>query len=191
MDWGAYYANLLIWQYRDKPKAYSLIYESVNSTELFDFYNNFSSAFNLPTAIGKQLRTLGQFIGLPNAFEVNNLSDTQYRQLLYMKIITNNTNSSEGEIVDALYPIFGSDLIMVSNNQMEITAYVNLPNALLELALKYNLIPRPMGVQMNFVNFNNVPIFFTSSSNTSLQIGLDTITGNGNSGLTTIQILGL
>lgn len=189
MDYGAYYSNLIIWQYRNKPKAKTLISNLIDTMQLFDGYGTFADAFQVNTAVGFQLRTIGQFVGLPNAFDINALPDSQYRQLVYFQIIVNNSNSSEGQIVDALWAVFGADLIIKTTNQMNMNAYANLPNDMLQIAITYNLIPRPMGVQLNIININQIPFYFTDSTNIITQIGIDSIGGNGNSALTSTNNL--
>ena len=187
MDYGEYYSNLIIWQYRNKPKASTLISSLVNTMQLFDGYDTFANSFKVNTAIGTQLRTIGQFVGLPNSYDINNLPDSQYRQLVYFQIITNSSNASEGEIVDAVYSVFGQNLILKTINEMDMEAYVNLPNKMVEIAITYNLIPRPMGVELSIININQISYYFTDSTNTSTQIGIDAIGGDGNSVLTSVN----
>ena len=89
-----YYADLLILQYKTQPKARATIQalakEVYGSGSLLDIVNG----FNLDTAVGKQLDTLGKYIGLNRQVKVNIgssdtniLTDEQYRILLKLKLV--------------------------------------------------------------------------------------------------------
>jgi len=59
------YLNLLIYQYRGKPKASAEISTIVKEFgSIFELYNSFETEFNLDTARGKQLDIIGRIVGL-------------------------------------------------------------------------------------------------------------------------------
>lgn len=59
------YLNLLIFQYRDKPKASAEIQVILKEFgSIFDFYNSFETEFDLDIAQGKQLDIIGKIVGL-------------------------------------------------------------------------------------------------------------------------------
>lgn len=66
-DIKTYYSNLLIYQYRNKPKAKAtielLVKELVENTLIFDI----ERTFDVETAIGKQLDIIGKYVGVSRA----------------------------------------------------------------------------------------------------------------------------
>lgn len=59
------YLDLLIYQYRNKPKAEAEITAIVKEFgSIFYFYNSFEKEFDLDTARGKQLDIIGRIVGL-------------------------------------------------------------------------------------------------------------------------------
>lgn len=65
------YLDLLILQYRDLPKASATI-EALTSKfeELYNVVLEFDNAFDIDTAVGVQLDTLGKIIGLPRVLPI-------------------------------------------------------------------------------------------------------------------------
>lgn len=163
-DWGTYYANLLIWQYRDKPKAYALIYGIVNALQSFDTSQEILDAFTLSKAVGAQLRILGTFLGMPETNNILTLSDDDYRKLLYLKVIINNSNASQVSIVDSLWSVFKSQLRVSTDNLMHIFYFATLPNILLQVAINNDLLPRPLGVSVTVIDYKNSAVAFSDST---------------------------
>jgi hypothetical protein len=178
-NYGEDYANLLIWQYRDKPKIRKLIAEPINAINLFDCLEEIREAFNVKTAIGLQLRRIGTFLGLPNVAELNSLDDNSYRSLVSLKIILNRSNGSVASIVDGLFEIFNTQISVVNNYNMNIFYFCNFTTSLVRLAVKYDLLPRPLGVGVTVIEFETQAVKFTSSSNTNASYGIDKIGSNG------------
>lgn len=59
------YLDLLIYQYRNKPKAEAEISAIVKEFgSIFDFYNSFETEFDLDSAVGNQLDIIGRIVGL-------------------------------------------------------------------------------------------------------------------------------
>ena len=178
-NYGNDYANLIIWQYKNKPKAKALIENIVNGTQFFDNIENLRSAFSVDLATGEQLRRIGAFIGLPNANDVVNLDDINYRKLLYFKSITNNSQASPYAITTSIFNIFGNNVTAATNYNMQMFYFVNLPNTLLQLAIKYDLLPRPLGVQIAIIDIQNQDLQLTDSFNLNNKYGIDDIGENG------------
>ena len=59
----AYYENLLIIQYHDKPKAQATIVAYIAALMIYDIAIQVRDAFNLDTATGIQLDTIGKYLG--------------------------------------------------------------------------------------------------------------------------------
>lgn len=60
----AYYVNLLIIQYANKPKARALIDSFIRVLMIYDLVIKIRDGYNLETAIGHQLDILGKYIGI-------------------------------------------------------------------------------------------------------------------------------
>ena len=59
-----YYANLLIVQYHDKPKAIATVKALIKQSFNSDILSQIQESFNIDTALGKQLDILGKYIGI-------------------------------------------------------------------------------------------------------------------------------
>lgn len=80
------------------------------------------------------------------------LTDYQLQQLIYLKIIYNNTYSSTKNIVQALWTLYGDQVSYVDNANMTIDVFVFPPlQTIFTVAAYLDIIPRPMGVGLNVV----------------------------------------
>lgn len=70
-----YYANLLIIQYHDKPKAQATIKLMVDELLASGIALDVLNGYNLDTAVGAQLDILGKYIGTDRFFQGNDLTD--------------------------------------------------------------------------------------------------------------------
>lgn len=59
-----YYANLLIMQYRDKPKALATMKAITNCATCDDLFPALRRCFDLDTAVGAQLDVVGRIVGV-------------------------------------------------------------------------------------------------------------------------------
>lgn len=194
------YVKLLIVQYNDKPRAQATI--ALLSKQLLanGIYWDVQEAYDIETAVGKQLDVLGKYIGVDryfvgsvfpddafaftdafgdeldeskgfiDAFEADpiegfflgiedataphqTMDDETYRAILKLKIIQNSINHSQKQIDDALYRFFGLSIFCTDNYDMSMTyfaineSYFNF----LQLAAQKDVLPRPMGVQLNIL----------------------------------------
>ena len=79
-----YYANLLIIQYHDKPKAIATvkalvdILMPINSNTGNLLITDVRDAFNVDTAVGEQLDWIGQWVGIDRLYSGINLSNTSF-----------------------------------------------------------------------------------------------------------------
>lgn len=150
-----YYSNLLILEYHNKPKAKATI-EAVVDTVPADLIQSVSEGFNIDTAVGKQLDILGEYIGTDRYYTndgvVAALSDEDYRIILKLKIIANNSNQSHKEIDETLYRFFGNDVRMDSSGNMEIEYFIPAElEPVIIAAIQKEALPRPMGVKVGYI----------------------------------------
>jgi hypothetical protein len=194
------YQNLLIVQYANKPKARATIALFAQQLLANGIYWDVQDAFDIDTAVGKQLDILGKYIGVDRFFTGENfpddafafsdaqtsplsesrgfidaqnssfesgiflgtqdviaphqaMDDATYRLILQLKIIQNNINCSTKIINETLYNYFGLNIYMTDNYDMSITYHALTEDTLtfLKLALQKQVLPRPMGVQIDVV----------------------------------------
>lgn len=88
------------------------------------------------------------------------LTDTDYRTLLKLKRIQNNSDHSHKSIDDDLFNNFGDELILSSANDMTMIYFFNENiGDIVELAALKDILPRPMGVGYNLVKQVNGGFF--------------------------------
>jgi Protein of unknown function (DUF2612) len=171
-----YYANLLIFQYVEKPKAYATIQAIVTpvlmpQASLSDptLPLAVQNGFNLDTAVGVQLDVLGKYqnvtrTGLDTNGSPITLDDDDFRTLIQFASFVNNSGSSLYQI-QTLLDAFLPDLIYVFDFQdMRLGYFVDSGLGslnLLALVISENLLPVPCGVQLaTTVYASNIKNFF-------------------------------
>ena len=170
-DYSKYLSNLLIIQYNGKPKASATV-EAVAKMFPVDLILAVRSAFDLDSATGVMLDTLGKYIGVSRWYYDENgeqikLTDSEFRVLLKFKAISNTSNASHYDIDMALYNFFGQRVRATSAGNMEMTFFVpSDAERVVEAAIQQRAMPTPLGVEANriviqdkdffgFVNYNN------------------------------------
>lgn len=112
-------------------------------------------AFNIKTAIGKQLDILGKYAGvLRDTFDFTgpvSLTDADYRILIQLKIIQNNAYGSLYDIQTVLHDFFPGSFLVFDGANMHMGYFFESTVGsvtLAEVLVKQNLLPKPMGVQL-------------------------------------------
>jgi len=153
-----HYIDLLILQYRNKPKAISTIDAFVTPVIMDLLPQQLQEAFNIETAIGKQLDILGKYIGVERRVLTFSgavtLDDTDYRTLLKIKISLNNLGSSTYDIQNFIVNQASNILQAFDHQNMQMSFYINSNFASLNLAqalIRQKLLPKPMGVSYSSV----------------------------------------
>lgn len=113
---------------------------------------------------------LGGFATYEDIVDVQKLTDEDYRFVMKLRIIQNNSNHSNKSIDDGLFGFFGTDLILSDNQNMTI-AYFAKPEQIDRsiIALKKGVLLKPMGVKLSglierenkffgFTNYNRTVI---------------------------------
>lgn len=153
-EYEDYYANLLILQYKTLPNARATISALVKQAVDGGFLLQLVNAFNIDTAVGKQLDIIGKYIGLNRVVKAmiggtntNVLTDEDYRLLLKLKLICNTSFSSTGQIKSALYALFPSDIRLFDSRMMRYDYQLSSTfNHLSDVLAAEELLPAPMGV---------------------------------------------
>lgn len=101
------------------------------------------------------------------------LNDEDFRILIKLKIIQNNSDHSHKSIDDSMYIFFGSDVRADSDGNMTMYYFVPVSKTeILKVAIQKDILPRPMAVSLNYLIEELDGFFgFTSYSGTGTEIG--------------------
>lgn len=87
------------------------------------------------------------------------LNDADFRTLLKLKILQNNSNHSDKEINDGIFELFGNLLIPQDNYDMTMDYFVDPSIAqIIDVANEKGLLPKPMGVKLNIISQDDMVI---------------------------------
>lgn len=154
-----YYASLLIIQYIGKPKASAMVKALAETVIMNQLPLAVQNAYSVDDAIGVQLDVIGKYVGVSRSGygltgQPITLDDSDYRQLIKLIIIKNNSGSSLATIQSLLAMNFPNQ-ILVSDNQSMGLNYVLVEtigtNDLLQLIVTGGYLPKPMGVEVSTV----------------------------------------
>jgi hypothetical protein len=152
-----YYAGLLIIQYIGKLKAYATVRDTVYPILVDQMPLQVQDSFDIETAVGVQLDTIGKYIGASRygyglSGQPIALDDEDYRKLIKLIRIKNNSGSSLYEIQQLLAVNFPSEIFVSDNTAMGLN-YLLLDSLgttdLLELIVTGGYLPRPMAVEVS------------------------------------------
>lgn len=154
----AYYTNLLIRQYATKPKAIAHVAALVTPAVMDQMPLAAMNAFNLSTAVGKQLDILGKYIGVSRSATLSTgpvtLSDSDYLTLLQFQITENASNGSLATIQSLIAKYFPGQVLVSDNSSMQLNYLISSSigsQVLAQVLVKQNMLPRPMGVSLGGV----------------------------------------
>jgi len=153
-----YYANLLILQYRGKPKAYATIQTVVKPFLMDNLPLTVQDAFSVASAVGVQLDVVGKYAGVTRSGTgftgPITLGDDEFRELIKLAIIRNNSGSSLAAIQALLAIYFLGVILVFDKKNMQMDFIINadyISSNLAQLFLTEGLLPKPMGVQLSSI----------------------------------------
>lgn len=165
-----YYANLLILQYLQKPKAFKTVEVMVGPVIMGLLPTQVQNAFNLignSTAVGVQLDTLGKCVGVTrNGYGFNgpvSLDDTDFLTLIQMAIIRNSSKSSLAAIQSLLNQFFANEIFVFDYANMNMSYLISESvgnQGLIDLFVNEKLLPKPMGVGLSVIAAPIINMFF-------------------------------
>lgn len=80
------------------------------------------------------------------------LNDDDFRILIKLKIVQNNSDHSHKSIDDSIFSAFGSDVIPDSTGNMVMYYFVPYTKSeILKVAIQKEILPRPMAVRLNYL----------------------------------------
>jgi hypothetical protein len=151
-----YYENLLIRQYA-KGRAKKTIFWAVDrKIRMVQLARQLSLAFDLETAGGIQLDTIGKYVNLGRIFEngAAYLSDDDFRFFIRWKIISNLSLDNMASFHEAVNSVFGGAIILENNRDMSISYWICEPlNSDIVSLLETNkdLLPAPLGIAVSYI----------------------------------------
>jgi hypothetical protein len=90
----------------------------------------------------------------------NALSDNDFRTLIYLAILTNTCDEGHGEIDTKIFNLFGTTIRPESPGNMRMFYFFTTAlSPLIQAIIIKKLLPKPMGVQVTYVQQNNGPMF--------------------------------
>lgn len=163
-----YYVNLLVLQYREKPKARETIATIVDPAVMDMLPIDVQDAFELGSAVGKQLDVLGKYCGVTrfnNSFAGPvTLNDSDFLSLIKVAVLQNNAGSSLSVIQNLINTFFPGDILVFDYSNMRIGYFLTPAIGSAELAQVFitsGILPKPMGVQLSATIYSpNIYIFF-------------------------------
>ena len=201
-----YYTNLLIIQYAGKPKASATVALCSDILAGDNIIFDVEKAFDIDTAVGKQLDTIGKWVGVNRSYKGgllpenlfgfvrygfnkngtgqkgfkrygenkiggyltyadtignNILPDNDYRFIIKLKIVSNNSDCTHKSIDNQLFDFFGNTVIASTSNQMDITYFINVNNreGLIDVILQKEVLPIPLAVKVKAITYFNEPYY--------------------------------
>lgn len=173
-----YYSNLLILQYLALPKASATIEALVGPVIMDQLPSQVQNAFTIGDqtvagvaytgAIGVQLDILGKYVGVTRSGHdlTGNpltLNDADFTILIKIAAIRNVAGSSLADIQALLHQFFANEIFVYDYANMQMSYIVSSSlgdQALVEMMVVQNLLPKPMGVQLSAVTYIAQPSLF-------------------------------
>lgn len=166
-----YYSDLLILQYKGKPKATGTVQAMVDTVVSGQLPQAIQNAYNLDTAVGAQLDVLGKYAGVTRDGSSFSgpmvLDDEDYRKIIKLKIIKNNSGSSLSDIQDLLALYFEGQIKVFDYKDMSMSYYVSAAfgsQQLVEFFINKGLLPVPMAVGLGSTVYHPDLKFFSFST---------------------------
>ncbi len=179
-----YYLNLLTSEYRMAPNLNAWLLDLLSPlNDTTTLLSGMTEAFDLSSAVGVQLDTLGAIAGVgrtvnfqPSGGVSPGLDDATYRILIQATIANNQWDGTQ----ESLYPIWnslfpGGYINIIDNQNMSATIVLSgsFSSIIQDLIVNGYIVPRPEGVEYTY-EFSNLPIFGFSATNTAFIAGWGT-----------------
>lgn len=106
----------------------------------------------------------GKILSVSDLIANELLPDDTFRILIKLKIILNNSDFSYKSITDSLFNFFQLQILLLSDQNMEIVYLVSQNLSLIaEVAVQKKLLPKPAGVKITMIKNYNIPYFVATS----------------------------
>lgn len=159
-DLKNYYADLLIMQYRSKPKARKTIKMMVDFIIMNQLPLQIQDAFNVNNAVGVQLDVVGKYVGASRygyKFAADpsdppvpvTLNDDEFRTYIELNILLNAMGSSTADIQMMIDQYFQGALLFFDTQAMLVSYFYTAlagDNIMAEFFVLSGKLPYPMAV---------------------------------------------
>ena len=161
------YAKIVTSEYREKPKAEAFLKAKLSiNKDLINLVLNMPQEFDLDKAVGKQLDILGEIVGASRIVSISDteaytLSDEDYKVYIKSKIAKNAWNGEIDSLQNVWFELFGKRIGIVDNQDMSIGVYLigEYSDNMIRLIKADKIVPKPMGVKVNYYRFTQGKIF--------------------------------
>jgi hypothetical protein len=103
---------------------------------------------------------VGDYVTYENLKQSQTMNDDDYRLILKLKIIQNNSDHTNRSIDEGLFRFFGTDLVMSDPQNMSIFYFAtDATIRIAQIALDKKVLPRPMGVGIGGIILRNKKFF--------------------------------
>ncbi len=161
------YAKIVTSEYREKPKAEAFLKAKLSiNKDLINLVLNMPQEFDLDKAVGKQLDILGEIVGASRIVSISDteaytLSDEDYKVYIKSKIAKNAWNGEIDSLQNVWFELFGKRIGIVDNQDMSIGVYLigEYSDNMIRLIKADKIVPKPMGVKVNYYRFAQGKIF--------------------------------
>lgn len=103
---------------------------------------------------------VGDYVTYENLKQSQTMNDDDYRLILKLKIIQNNSDHTNRSIDEGLFRFFGTDLVMSDPQNMSIFYFATDSTIrIAQIALDKKVLPRPMGVGIGGIILRNKKFF--------------------------------
>jgi hypothetical protein len=157
------YLDRITSQHKVKPKYMALLKARLQPfIDIAECLDSFDSAFDLDVAVGKQLDVIGEYVGVSRLLDFQPVSvtalldDDNYRTVLRARISLNRWDGTMQGVFSIWEQVFPDTQIEVLDNQdmtIDVVSEVNDgedPLFSIELGVHGYILPKPMGVKLNF-----------------------------------------
>jgi hypothetical protein len=165
------YIKLITSQYQNSSKFISWLTTPLQiAHDISVCADELPAAFDIDTAVGVQLDTIGIIIGQARtlSFQPSDgssayLDDATYRKVLKLKTLTNYWDGTQDKIYSAWYAVFPDIDLLITDNQ-DMTCDVIITGSLTQIVIDMIhhdlIIPRPEGVEYNYSGtVGTLPLF--------------------------------
>lgn len=180
------YLNMVPSANRDKPKFIADLSIDLKILEtLFTLCGKIDSIYKIDNAFGAWLDVIGEIVGasrtvLISETEAYLLNDEDYKIYIKAKVAKNAWNGQIDSLQDLWYELFGTNIGIFDNQNMSINVYIigNFSNNILRLIKANKIVPKPVGVHINYYILKNRIFSYGYDNNIYTGYGGDWSYGN-------------
>jgi hypothetical protein len=157
------YLNMVPSANRAKPKFIADLSIDLKIFDtLFTLCGQIDSIYKIDNAFGSWLDVIGEVVGASRRISISEteayyLNDEDYKIYIKATIAKNAWNGQIDSLQDLWFELFGTHIGILDNQNMSINVYIigNFSNNILRLIKANKIIPKPVGVKINYYILKN------------------------------------